>query len=204
MDDILLKDLVLIGGGHSHAIAIKMLAMSGLRHVQVTLISRDIESPYSGMLPGYIAGYYSKDECYIDLNKLCQFGRVRLVHATVVGLDTVRKVHCTRYTSYMSIVKYLVDCMLYHIRRSGRISYANLYDQSMNHCCEIYSVMYNGINLHRSVVPSSQCVCECLRKSCWEIYTYYSHKNSRLLSIHSLQTCHILYSVNVQTCAFQL
>lgn len=92
MNETLLKDLVFIGGGHSHAIAIKMLAMNPLPYVQMTLISRDIISPYSGMLPGYVAGHYTKDECYIDLNKICQVGKVRVIHASVTGLDLTKKV----------------------------------------------------------------------------------------------------------------
>jgi selenide,water dikinase len=44
------------------------------------------------MLPGYVVGYYTKEECYIDLNKLCQFGRVRLIHSSAFKLDIINKV----------------------------------------------------------------------------------------------------------------
>lgn len=80
-------DLVFIGGGHSHALALKMLGMPPYRQkirqygIQITLIAKDIHTPYSGMLPGYVSGHYSFDEIHIDLQKLCRFANVRLIHA---------------------------------------------------------------------------------------------------------------------------
>jgi selenide, water dikinase len=94
--NIKIKDLVLVGGGHSHAMALKMLGMEPIPGVQITLIARDIDTPYSGMLPGYIEGIYTKDECYIDLNRLCRFADARLLHCSACKLDTVHKVRYAR------------------------------------------------------------------------------------------------------------
>ncbi len=43
--------------------------------------------PRSGMLPGYVSGFYSYDDCHIDLARLTSWSQARLVHAEATGLD---------------------------------------------------------------------------------------------------------------------
>jgi pyridine nucleotide-disulfide oxidoreductase family protein len=83
----IVKNLVLIGGGHSHAVVMKMFGMKPLPGVRLTLITAASETAYSGMLPGHIAGFYSHDECHIDLRPLANFAQAQLYIDTVVALD---------------------------------------------------------------------------------------------------------------------
>ncbi|SKB11361.1 Ankyrin (fragment) [Planktothrix sp. PCC 11201] len=85
-----MKKLVLIGGGHSHAIALKQLGINPLSNVELTLISDVIQTPYSGMLPGYIAGFYSFDQCHIDLPSLAEFAQAKLYIDSAIGLDLAK------------------------------------------------------------------------------------------------------------------
>lgn len=91
----ILRDIVLVGGGHSHVVLLKSFGMRPIPGVRLTLICTDMHTPYSGMLPGYIAGHYDYDAVHIDLSRLAVFAGARLYRDEVIGLDRVnRKVLC--------------------------------------------------------------------------------------------------------------
>ena len=83
--------LLLAGGGHSHAIALRNWLDDPLPGVTVTLVSPSASTLYSGMVPGWLAGHYDHEEIAIDVEALCRAAGVRFRIGTVVSLDPVAR-----------------------------------------------------------------------------------------------------------------
>lgn len=81
------RDLVLVGGGHAHALVLRMWGMRPLPGARLTVINPGPVAPYTGMLPGLIAGHYRRDEIMIDLVPLARFAGARVILDRVVGID---------------------------------------------------------------------------------------------------------------------
>ncbi len=90
----LTRDLVLIGGGHTHALLLRKWGMNPLPGARVTVINPGPTAPYSGMLPGFVAGHYSRSDLDIDLVRLARFAGARVILGAVDEIETdQRHVH---------------------------------------------------------------------------------------------------------------
>jgi selenide,water dikinase len=83
------RDLVLIGGGHAHALVLRMWGMDPLPGARLTVIDPNPVAPYTGMLPGLVAGHYRREELEIDLVRLARFAGARLIVGAVTGIDAI-------------------------------------------------------------------------------------------------------------------
>jgi pyridine nucleotide-disulfide oxidoreductase family protein len=65
-----MKRLVLAGAGHAHALVLRDMARRPMSGVEVVVVSPEPLAPYSGMVPGWLAGLYRFDEIVIDFPAL--------------------------------------------------------------------------------------------------------------------------------------
>ena len=80
-------DIVLLGAGHAHLEVLRNFAMRPEAGVRLTLIGREPETPYSGMLPGLIRGDYSFRQVHVDLAPIAAAGGARLIIAEATAID---------------------------------------------------------------------------------------------------------------------
>jgi selenide,water dikinase len=80
-------DIVLLGAGHAHLEVLRRFAMRPEPGVRITLIGREPETPYTGMLPGLIRSEYTHQQAHIDLAPLAALANARLVLAEATSFD---------------------------------------------------------------------------------------------------------------------
>ena len=85
--NIIKKDLVLIGAGHANIEVIRYLGKLKLNGLRITLISKNYNTIYSGMVPGYIEGIYEWDEINIDLIQLSLKYNINIIVAEVLKIS---------------------------------------------------------------------------------------------------------------------
>ncbi len=88
----LTRDLVLVGGGHTHALVLRLFGMTPVPGLSITVINPGPTAPYTGMLPGHIAGHYGRDALEIDLYRLARFASARLLTDIAFDFDLAKKV----------------------------------------------------------------------------------------------------------------
>ena len=83
-----MKRLLLIGGGHAQVEVLRRFGEKREPGVSITVVSPSRHTPYSGMLPGFVAGHYRWEEIHVDLRPLAARADAKLVQTTVQSLDT--------------------------------------------------------------------------------------------------------------------
>ena len=90
-----MSEIVLVGGGHAHVQVMTAFGRRPEPGTRLTLVTDQLGSPYSGMLPGHLAGLYRRDEMQIDIAALAAATGTRLIQARVTGLDAAgRRLLC--------------------------------------------------------------------------------------------------------------
>lgn len=86
-----MKRLVLVGGGHAHAVVLQGLARRSLSAVELTVVTPNPAEIYTGMLPGVLAGHYTLEEAQIDFVALAARAGARFIQQAAIGLDTSQR-----------------------------------------------------------------------------------------------------------------
>ncbi|MCE2908094.1 MAG: FAD-dependent oxidoreductase [Burkholderiaceae bacterium] len=82
-----MKQLLLVGAGHAHAQVLLGWAQAPLPGVALTVVSPQALAPYSGMVPGWLAGRYRFEEIVIDFRALARAAGARWVAGELNSLD---------------------------------------------------------------------------------------------------------------------
>jgi selenide,water dikinase len=85
------KHLLLVGGGHAHVFILEAFAREPEPGLRLTLVTKDRLTPYSGMLPGHMAGVYARQAMHIDLERLARRCGARLITDEAVGFERKEK-----------------------------------------------------------------------------------------------------------------
>jgi pyridine nucleotide-disulfide oxidoreductase family protein len=81
------RQMVLLGAGHAHLHVLEQLAASPLVGARINLVAPQPHQLYSGMLPGFVAGRYTLEECVLHLEPLVRRAGIRWLTRSVRGLD---------------------------------------------------------------------------------------------------------------------
>ena len=83
--------LVLAGAGHAHAQVLKAWAAAPLAGVDLCLVSPSPLAPYSGRVPGWLAGRWAVEQIGIDFTALARAAGARFVLDEIDRLDAAQQ-----------------------------------------------------------------------------------------------------------------
>ena len=89
-----MSQLLLAGGGHTHALLLRRWAMQPASRPPaeaITLVSNRSTSLYSGLIPAALSAARPLEQCAIDLRNLCRAAGVSFVEAEITGLDCLQR-----------------------------------------------------------------------------------------------------------------
>lgn len=84
-----MKHLVMLGAGHAHLHLLSTLAAQPLASVQITLVAPYPQPLVAGMVPGFVAGYHTLQDCVIPIESFAKNPAVTWVQRHTVGLDVM-------------------------------------------------------------------------------------------------------------------
>ena len=79
--------VVLVGAGHAHVEVLRHFRLCPDPAVRLTLVTPSRDTSYSGMLPGYVAGHYSRGDIHIRVDRLAEFAGCAVIFQRAVELD---------------------------------------------------------------------------------------------------------------------
>jgi selenide,water dikinase len=82
------KRILLVGGGHAHAVLLRDTRAAFFEKFDVQVISESEFTIYSGMMTGCLAGDYEVDQIQIDIQALCTKRGAGFIKARAKSLDT--------------------------------------------------------------------------------------------------------------------
>lgn len=89
MNCVSTKKLLLAGAGHAHIDLLRSIINSSEppKHLQITLVTEQPQTIYSGMLPGWMAGHYNLADISIDAQALCEQAGVTFIQQSLAKVD---------------------------------------------------------------------------------------------------------------------
>lgn len=81
------RHLLLVGGGHAHVAVLADWIENGLPCEAATLLTPSRTLRYSGMVPGWIAGQYARDEGTVDVGALAERAGAKLILGRCTAIE---------------------------------------------------------------------------------------------------------------------